>query len=92
MRSRDAAVGSGADENAAMSAVTRSGPGGRALGGGGTAGSYTPAGSATAIRSAPVRTPSTPRTARRSTASAAASVIHAPSRGPPSGSSLPRLS
>jgi hypothetical protein len=82
VRRRDAVAGRGSVGVAAKSAVMRRGPGGSALGGGGTAGSGALSGSARERRTAVRRTPGTSRAARRSTAVAAASVIHAPSRAP----------
>lgn len=88
-RSRSAVAGSGSAAVAAKSAVTRSGPGGSALGGGSTAASLACSGSLSTIRSASRRTPRMTMAARRSTASAASSEIHTPSCAPPNGSSLP---
>jgi hypothetical protein len=84
--------GSGCPRDAVKAASILSGPGGSALAGGRTAGSDADSSGADPIRRDSSRTPGISAAARPRARTAACSVIHVPSSGPPSGSSWPRSS
>jgi hypothetical protein len=84
-----AVSGSGSPSDAEKAASILSGPGGIALAGGRTAGSDTDSSGAGPMRRDSSHTPGISFAARPRAWTAACSVIHVPSAGPPSGSSRP---